>query len=113
MVDNLKKILKDINQINNQRRYWMLFSSIVFVGVAGYISFWNWIHNLANPFVEWAFISIGLIITINWWYWTMRIVRKQLDHQIEVISVLVNIADEIKIVKTDVKDLNKTVDNNK
>lgn len=110
-MDRIPEILNDLDKASIQRRKWLFASSFIVIGAAVYIAFWNWIHELENPFVEWTFISVGLIVTINWWYWTMHLVRKYLEHQKHVISILGDIVSEIKIVKADVKDLNKPVDN--
>ena len=110
-MDKISDILKDLSKTDAQRRKWLLWSSFVFIGIAVYIAFWNWIHNLENPFIEWTFISVGLVITVNWWYWTMHLVRKYLEHQKEVLTVLADIVQDVKIVKADVKSLNTPVDN--
>lgn len=110
-MDKLSIILKQLDKTNDQRRKWLYLSSIVFIGIAVYIAFWNWIHNLENPFIEWTFISVGLVITVNWWYWTMHLVRRYLEHQKEVLTVLSDIVQDVKIVKADVKSLNTPVDN--
>ena len=110
-MERIPEILSDLDKANAQRRRWLFASSFIVIGVAIYIAFWNWFQNLENPFIEWTFISVGLVVTVNWWYWTMHLVRKYLDHQKHVIVILDDIVTEIKIVKADVKELNKPVDN--
>lgn len=110
MIERVQKIVKDLNQANQQRRRWLYASSIIFIGVVVYVSGWHWIHNLANPYIEWSFISVGLIVTVNWWYWTMSLVRQYINHQKGVMEILDGIVGDLKSIKTDVKNLNKPVD---
>lgn len=109
-MDRLFKLLKDIEQSNTQRKYWIFASSFVFVGVIFYILGWHWIQQLANPYIDWILISVGLLISMNWWYWTMGLIRQYLSHQAEVITLLDGIVTDLKIIKHEVKSLN-SVDN--
>lgn len=113
MNDKFKNIINDLDQANDQRRKWLYASSVFFVGVIFYIAFWGWIHDLHKPWIEWSFISIGLVVSVNWWYWTMSLVRKYIGHQKTVIEVLSDIVRDVKFVKAEVKHLNKPVDKKK
>lgn len=110
MVSSISKIINDISKIDQQRQAWLKFSIVVFIGVIGYIVFWNKIHDLNIPVVEWILISAGLSVSVIWWYWTMGIVRKTLTHQTDVVIILDEIVQTLKIIKEDVKDLNNPVD---
>lgn len=110
MIDKVKKILNDLDRANEQRKKWLMASSVVIAGIIGWIACWNWIHSLDSVWIDWLMISLGLIISVNWWYWTMGLVRQYLSHQRSVLEVLDNIVQDLKIVKDDVKNLNKEVD---
>lgn len=112
MIDKVKQILKNLDRANEQRKKWLIASSVVIIGVIGYIAGWNWIHSLNSQWIDWAFISLGLIISVNWWYWTMGLVRQYIGHQRSVLEILSDIVYDLKEVKGDVKNLNKPVDNN-
>jgi biotin transporter BioY len=109
-MDRLFKLLTDIDQANVQRRYWLFASSFVVVSIVGYILGWHWLQALENPYIDWILISAGLLISMNWWYWTMKLVRQYLIHQVEVITLLDDIVNDLKIIKEEVKSLN-SVDN--
>jgi hypothetical protein len=102
---------KELDQLNKQRKIWLWASSIVVLGVVFLISFWNLITDYTHyKWITWSAVSLGLIISVNWWYWTMGMVRRSLAHQITVIEILNCITNDIKLVKEDVKELSKTVD---
>jgi hypothetical protein len=110
----LEKVRDDINIANDQRRRWLYFSSLVFVGVLAYIIGWHWIHQLDNPWLEWSLIAVGLVITVNWWYWTMSVIRKNLQHQNKIVGVLEEVVSDVKEVKQNIQELvEKTVDKSK
>jgi hypothetical protein len=102
---------QELDQLNKQRKVWLWASSVVVLGVVLFISFWNLIIDYTHhQWVTWSAVSLGLLITVNWWYWTMGMVRRSLAHQITVVEILNNITNDIKHVKEDVKELSKTVD---
>jgi hypothetical protein len=101
----LDKVKTDIDTANNQRRLWLFFSSLVFIGVLAYIIGWHWIHELNNPWLEWSLISIGLVITVNWWYWTMSVIRRNLYHQNKIVGVLEEVVSDVKEVKQNIQNL--------
>ena len=102
---------KELDQLNKQRKLWLWASSGVVIGILVCIAFWKFISDYAHyQWITWSAISIGLIISINWWYWTMGMVRKSLSHQITVMEILFDITTDIKLVKENVKELTKTVD---
>jgi uncharacterized membrane-anchored protein YhcB (DUF1043 family) len=101
----LDKVKTEIDNANNQRRIWLFFSSLVFIGVLVYIIGWHWIHELNNPWLEWSLISIGLVITVNWWYWTMSVIKRNLYHQNKIVGVLEEVVSDVKEVKQNIQNL--------
>lgn len=111
-MERLFKIIHNIETANQQRKYWLFASFFVSIGVVFYIVGWHWIQQLSVPYIDWILISTGLLVSMNWWYWTMGLVRQYLRHQADVMMLLGRIVNDIKIIKEDVKSLN-SVDNKK
>jgi hypothetical protein len=57
--------------IYHQRRVWLYASVIVVVAVIGIISSWFYLSSFNNNLIWWGIISISLIVSVTWWYWTM------------------------------------------
>ena len=111
MAENNKELIAEfqlgIIKLNDQRRKWLTFSSAIFVGIILVITFTDSINNLHSRSIWWAIGSIGLIISVNWWYWTLTLIRKVLQHQIDVIQILSEITSDVKVIRTDIKDLHQ------
>jgi len=110
----LAKHADDIERINHQRRLWLYASSVVMVGIVGLIFSWDWVSELHSKSVWWVIVSVMLIISINWWYWTMSVIRRMLDHQKVEYDLLSCILNDISLAKEDIKFLvNHEVDSKK
>jgi hypothetical protein len=111
MIEQNKKLIskfkKDIITLNNQRNYWLLFSSVIFVGVILTIAFSKSINDLHSNNFWWAIGSVGLIVSINWWYWTLSLIHSVLNNQINVIILLTEITTDVREIKTDVIELHQ------
>jgi hypothetical protein len=95
----------DIIKLNNQRKRWLAFSSVVFVAVILIIFFSEKINQLHYHSIWWLIGSIGLIVSINWWYWTLTLIRRVLQHQIDTVIILSEITSDVKSIKTDINEL--------
>lgn len=101
----LKKHAEDLDRINNQRRLWLYASSIVLIGIIFIIFGWNWIDNYHSMGIWWIVISSILVISVNWWYWTMRVIRILLQHQQVEYDLLKCILNDVNMAKDDIKFL--------
>ena len=115
MNDSIKEILtrheKDLERLNNQRRWWLWASSVVFVGIIFLIFGWDWLSELHSKSVWWVIVSLMLIISINWWYWTMRVVRIIIKYQEVEYSILKKIITDIHRLKKDIRNFHdQTID---
>jgi hypothetical protein len=109
----LKNYFQEIENINRQRRYWLIASSLVFFLVILVIGFWNHLTQLEDLWVLWVLFSLSILISVNWWYWTMGYIRKSLLHQLTVIEILSDITYDINMVKEDVKKLTNPLEKSK
>ena len=96
---------RDLTKINDQRSLWLMLSSLVFVSVIAIIVSWNYLVLLDSSLIWWSVISIGLTVTVNWWYWSMHLIRKLLHHQITVVDILVEITNEVKGIRDNINNI--------
>ena len=101
---------RDINKLNNQRRVWLHASSIVLTGIIFLIFSWDWLTTLNSHKIWWVVISLMMIVSINWWYWTMRVGRVILNYQTIEYELLKNIVENIQEIRQDLKA--QSLDNN-
>lgn len=108
----LKKHVEDLDKINNQRRIWLYASSVVFTGIIFLIFSWDWLDHFHSKSIWWVVISLMLILSINWWYWTMKVIRVLLRHQQAQHDLLKSVIEDISLARDDIKILvTQEVDN--
>lgn len=111
ILDLLEQHKNDMNKINQQRIWWLYASSIVFTAIIFLIFGWEWLSGLSSRGVWWLIVSLMLIISINWWYWTMSVVRIMITHQDLEYELICSIINDVKTIRKDIKDLhNQTID---
>ena len=118
MNDKAQTILNNkqfqINVMNDQRRSWLYASSLVFAGIILLIFGWNWLDEFHSKSIWWVVVSLMLLLSINWWYWTMRLVRKLLETKQEEHELLHFIIHNIREIKDDVRQLgSQSIDKSK
>lgn len=102
MVKQFQNHLKKIKQFDKARIFWLKLSGLVAIVIILIIidlSFFN------VPSIHWLLISIGLGLSVTWWYWTMKIIREILSHRIVEVEILTEIIKDIREIKEDVKKL--------
>jgi len=98
----LKKHLDKLHAFDNERKGWLILSSFVVATVLGII--FEWDHIVASRYL-WLIGSAGLVLSVCWWYWAMRLVRHLLESKNDEYQLLSDIVDMVKAVKHDVKKL--------
>lgn len=96
---------QELDQFNKQRHLWLWASSIVFTGIIFIIFYWEWLDDVASDTTWWVVTSIMLIISINWWYWTMKVIRYAILHQALELKILKSLIHDIDSVKKIVKEM--------
>ena len=102
--DLLERHRNDLEKLNNQRKIWLLASSIVFCGIIFLIFGWEWLSDLQSKGIWWLVVSLMLIISINWWYWTMRVLRVIIHYQEIEYALIKEIYEDINVVKNNIKE---------
>jgi hypothetical protein len=104
----VKKLLEDINNSRRQRSKWIKLSYVFIVFLAFLTINWSTIvetHSLAL----WVSISAILIpVAAIWWYWTVNLVRKLLNHREEEFKIIESIVHDLQHIKKDLDELKKT-----
>lgn len=96
---------QDLERINKQRRIWLYASSVVIIGIVGIMFAWDWLEGFHSKSIWWLVVSLMLVVSINWWYWTMKVLRRIIDHQKTEFELIGVIITEIKEVKKDIQFL--------
>ena len=103
---------KELDRIHDQRRVWLWASSVVFWALIFIIFAWDWIDGMQSKSIWWVIVSCMLLLSINWWYWTMRVIRRLVNHQAAEYDLLQSILHDLSSIKQDVRDLSdKAIDN--
>jgi len=105
MNTKLKEHVEDLHKIDNQRKGWLALSAFVVAAITGIIFGWNWVHS--NHLI-WLVVSIGLILAVIWWYWTMRLIRHLIQHKVTESEILTEVVEDIRYIKNNlIKPLDK------
>lgn len=102
MVKNLTSQLKKLEKFNKDRLTWIRLSVLVLCSIFLLIIDWTVLRTLN---LHWIFVSAGLIMSVVWWYWTMKLIRELIDQKITEVELLYDLIADIKGIKQDVKNL--------
>lgn len=98
-----------LDKINEQRRRWLYASSIVFFSIILIIFTWDWIDTQNESKIWWVIVSLMLIISVNWWYWTVRVILKLIEQRKSELEIITELVIDIKDVKSTVSQLSLEV----
>ena len=103
MTDDISDKIKDhtdkINNIYKYRKMWLYASSFVYLTIILIIVVWDVLIDDTSRRLVWAGISVGLVVSVNWWYWTMKSLRE----------LMVSVSNEYEIlneITIDIAELN-------
>ena len=99
MIEKLTAHLIELKEINSYRRVWMFLSGFVVLTIIGIIFAWDFVQQ--NK-VIWLVSSIGLLLSMTWWYWTMRLIRYLIHFKTAEAEILQDIITEIRYIKGEV-----------
>jgi ABC-type bacteriocin/lantibiotic exporter with double-glycine peptidase domain len=100
----MKNHIEKLQNFDRERKSWLVLSAFVSIGAIGVILGWNAVQT--NHLI-WVVSSLGLVIAVIWWYWTMRLIRHLIEHKIVESSILQELVEDIRHIKEEVKNLPK------
>ena len=100
----MKNHIEKLQNFDRERKSWLVLSAFVSIGAIGVIFGWNAVQT--NHLI-WVVSSLGLVIAVIWWYWTMRLIRHLIEHKIVESTILQELVEDIRHIKEEVKNLPK------
>jgi ABC-type bacteriocin/lantibiotic exporter with double-glycine peptidase domain len=100
MKTKIKKHIEELHIINSQRKGWLVLSAFVAVGLLGIIFGWNAVQQYH---LVWLVVGGGLIISMIWWYWTMRLITHLIHYKVTESEILIDIVQDIRMIKDEVR----------
>ena len=102
MEKRLKKHLDKLHAFDDERRAWLILSSFVVFAVLIILYSWD---AIAHSKLVYAIGAFGLVLSVTWWYWTMRLIRHLIESKTDEYQLLTDIITMVRDVKEDVKKL--------
>jgi len=104
MASKLNIIKQSIGKLNIERKLWLALSGLVVA--ASFVLFLGW-NSIQVNHLQWFFVTLGITVSMIWWFWTMRLIRIILNHRLTEVEILQEIVNDIKDIKINVANLNK------
>jgi len=104
MASKLNIIKQSIGKLNIERKLWLALSGLVVA--ASFVLFLGW-NSIQVNHLQWVFVTLGITVSMIWWFWTMRLIRIILNHRLTEVEILQEIVNDIKDIKINVANLNK------
>jgi hypothetical protein len=96
MAKNIDQNLDTLHNLNKERLFWLKIS--IFIVLISLLSIFNWEY-LVETNIVYILVSLGIIISIIWWYWTMMIIRKLITFKIVETELLNDIVNDVRYVR--------------
>lgn len=99
MDKRLLKNLKELDELNKQRKNWLRLSLGVIVGILLVVFNWDYIKQSHLTFVVFV---LGSAVSVVWWYWTINSLKKFINFKSVETELLSEIIQEIKYIKKNI-----------
>lgn len=107
-MEKIKRHIDELKAIDSQRKKWLFLSMFVTFAVTGIIFQWDYVQTSR---LIWVLASLGLLVSVIWWYWTMKLIRLLINYKISEYEILGSIVSEVRQVHQEVKNnFEQTVD---
>jgi hypothetical protein len=73
----------------------------VYTAVIFLIFGWNYLDAMHDSKIWWVVISLSLLISVNWWYWTMKSLSElasSIDSEYKILSDITDSIEQVKII---------------
>ena len=110
MANLIKQNIEELKELDKQRIAWLRISGFVALVIVLIIVDWQYVKD-----TKWGWLVVvgGITISAVWWYWTMIVIRKLLNQKTIETETLIEIINDVKEIKEDVKNFNKPLDKRK
>jgi hypothetical protein len=99
MEQKINHQIKKLKNLDIERKGWLMVSGFIIISILGIIFDWNTVILFK---LQYALIGAGLIISVVWWFWTMRLIRLLINHRIAEAETLKEILIDIKSIRQDI-----------
>ena len=99
MEQKINHQIKKLNKLDTERKSWLMVSVFSIISVLGIIFGWN---DIIVFKLQYVFAGTGLIVSVLWWFWTMRLIRLLIDHRINEAETLKEILIDIKSIRREI-----------
>jgi type VI protein secretion system component VasK len=72
-----------------------------------FIFFKDWVIWLQTTILWWVIVSLMLLVSLNWWYWTMKVIRRLLANRETEYNLIRLLILELKEIRQQVAELKK------
>ena len=102
MDKKISRHLEHLTLFNNQRKAWLILSSFVVAVVLKVVYDWD---KIQEHHLTWFIVTLGLTVSVVWWYWTMKLIRELILQRKEESEILHDIVVHIREVQNEVRKL--------
>jgi hypothetical protein len=99
MEQKINQQIKKLKNLDIERKGWLMVSGFIIISILGIIFDWNTVMVFK---LQYALVGAGLIISVVWWFWTMRIIRLLINHRIVETETLKEILIDIKSIRREI-----------
>jgi ABC-type bacteriocin/lantibiotic exporter with double-glycine peptidase domain len=94
-----KTQIQKLRQFNQERKVWLVLSILVISVTLGIIFDWTQIYQ--NQ-LSWLVVSLGLLMAVTWWFWTMRLIKEIIDIKINDREILQDLIEDVQYIRTEI-----------
>ena len=99
MENKIQTQIQSLRQFEKERKLWMALSVAVLIIVVSIIFDWP---SLSQNNIAWCAGAGGLLMSIVWWYWTMRITKELLTIKIQDRQILQEVIEDVKHIRQEI-----------
>lgn len=102
-MDDIASKIKDhtdnLTLMYRRRRLRLYISSLVVIAVISITVSWAYLSSFNSNLIWWGIISISVIVSLNWWFWTIRSIGKLVNAIHNEYEILNDISTDLANVK--------------
>ena len=99
MEQNINNQIKKLNKLDTERKSWLIVSAFIIISTLGIIFDWN---SIVLCRLQYTFVGAGLVTSVVWWFWTMRLIRLLIDHRMAEAETLREILTDIRSIRQEI-----------